>query len=431
MNQITKLSPSGIPGIPYDFTSVITINNALKFIAGGSEQLRIDLKGIKPAGLSTGQNVGTGANGYLISMPAVPAFSITPGMIIKSGTDSASCVASLMTEDSLGITLEKYTANSAPVSLFSKNSNPAGSSVLSSINSAGTRLDLIQYGSNFNIDYLPGYPYASLSVLLSTSPVALVIDTAGVNIPIVMSVAETKIASIDNVGVKIAPTKQLWLDESGDYAIKVDSVTISVTGLIVKAPVVQFTALGGAGYVKSSSLGVISSQVGVPVADLTNDSASPFSFGSTGNYQMMIDSVFTTPRFQAVTGNVQGRIVVAPKGSSAAADILFLTEESFSAGPYGLVGMDGTAGMSIRAGRAGAGAFLPIKLSTSDTVRVTIGVAGGVLFSGGIGIYGNSVAAQTAHVADPSGGVVVDSQARTAINAILLTLENFGFHANA
>ncbi len=38
---------------------------------------------------------------------------------------------------------------------------------------------------------------------------------------------------------------------------------------------------------------------------------------------------------------------------------------------------------------------------------------------------------QRAHVADPSGGSTIDSQARTAINAILATLEALGFHATS
>ena len=36
---------------------------------------------------------------------------------------------------------------------------------------------------------------------------------------------------------------------------------------------------------------------------------------------------------------------------------------------------------------------------------------------------------QLAHVADPAGGATVDAEARTAINAILVTLESLGFHA--
>ncbi len=35
---------------------------------------------------------------------------------------------------------------------------------------------------------------------------------------------------------------------------------------------------------------------------------------------------------------------------------------------------------------------------------------------------------QQAHVADPAGGGTQDTQARTAINSILTTLETFGFH---
>lgn len=36
---------------------------------------------------------------------------------------------------------------------------------------------------------------------------------------------------------------------------------------------------------------------------------------------------------------------------------------------------------------------------------------------------------QRAHVADPTGGTTIDAEARTAINAILVTLESMGFHA--
>lgn len=47
------------------------------------------------------------------------------------------------------------------------------------------------------------------------------------------------------------------------------------------------------------------------------------------------------------------------------------------------------------------------------------------------GFLGATPAAQQSHVADPSGGSTVDSEARTAINAILTTLETFGFHATS
>lgn len=48
-----------------------------------------------------------------------------------------------------------------------------------------------------------------------------------------------------------------------------------------------------------------------------------------------------------------------------------------------------------------------------------------------IGFLGASAAARQAHVADPSGGATVDAEARTAINAILATLETFGLHATS
>lgn len=45
--------------------------------------------------------------------------------------------------------------------------------------------------------------------------------------------------------------------------------------------------------------------------------------------------------------------------------------------------------------------------------------------------FGLTPIARIAHVANPSGGSTIDSQARTAINSILTTLENFGFHATS
>jgi hypothetical protein len=43
-----------------------------------------------------------------------------------------------------------------------------------------------------------------------------------------------------------------------------------------------------------------------------------------------------------------------------------------------------------------------------------------------IGFYGVTPVSRAAHIADPSGGAIVDSEARTAINAILVVLENLG-----
>ena len=45
--------------------------------------------------------------------------------------------------------------------------------------------------------------------------------------------------------------------------------------------------------------------------------------------------------------------------------------------------------------------------------------------------YGVNAVAQAAHIADPSGGATQDTEARTAINAILVALENIGITAPA
>jgi hypothetical protein len=46
-----------------------------------------------------------------------------------------------------------------------------------------------------------------------------------------------------------------------------------------------------------------------------------------------------------------------------------------------------------------------------------------------LGFFNVAAAAQRTHVADPSGGTTVDAEARSAINAILATLETYGLHA--
>ncbi|HWH31201.1 MAG TPA: hypothetical protein VNU01_00875, partial [Egibacteraceae bacterium] len=46
-----------------------------------------------------------------------------------------------------------------------------------------------------------------------------------------------------------------------------------------------------------------------------------------------------------------------------------------------------------------------------------------------LGVLGATPVTQRTHIADPSGGITSDSQARTAINAILDLLEAYGLMA--
>ena len=44
-----------------------------------------------------------------------------------------------------------------------------------------------------------------------------------------------------------------------------------------------------------------------------------------------------------------------------------------------------------------------------------------------LSFYGVEPVSQQSHIADPSGGLTIDAEARTAIIAILVVLENLGF----
>lgn len=69
-----------------------------------------------------------------------------------------------------------------------------------------------------------------------------------------------------------------------------------------------------------------------------------------------------------------------------------------------------------------------------STITTTVGtnliVGGDIDHNGaGLGLFGVAPAAQSAHIADPSGGATIDAEARTAIDAILVVLESYGLTA--
>lgn len=48
-----------------------------------------------------------------------------------------------------------------------------------------------------------------------------------------------------------------------------------------------------------------------------------------------------------------------------------------------------------------------------------------------VGFYSATPVAQASHIANPTGGATQDAEARTAINAILVVLENLGLTATS
>jgi len=91
-------------------------------------------------------------------------------------------------------------------------------------------------------------------------------------------------------------------------------------------------------------------------------------------------------------------------------------------------GWSGSGNRGIYLGTAGYAASLLYNATTGD-LDIAPRTGYGVMLSGKLGFFGTSPIAQRAHVADPTGGVTVDAEARTAINAILASIEAFGLHA--
>lgn len=80
-------------------------------------------------------------------------------------------------------------------------------------------------------------------------------------------------------------------------------------------------------------------------------------------------------------------------------------------------------GVRLRCAPAGTTGSTPNTLQTGVEVIDSSGELG-------IGLYGVTPTTQAAHIEDPSGGATVDSEARTAINSILVALENIGITAS-
>lgn len=66
------------------------------------------------------------------------------------------------------------------------------------------------------------------------------------------------------------------------------------------------------------------------------------------------------------------------------------------------------------------------------TVRGDVTIAGDLEHTGtNVGFYSATPVDQAAHIADPTGGLTNDAEARTAIDAILVVLEELGLTASA
>lgn len=71
------------------------------------------------------------------------------------------------------------------------------------------------------------------------------------------------------------------------------------------------------------------------------------------------------------------------------------------------------------------------RFQTNQLDLVAGGATGFTCNATGAALYGVTPTAQAAHIADPAGGATVDAESRTAINAILVALENIGITAAA
>lgn len=167
----------------------------------------------------------------------------------------------------------------------------------------------------------------------------------------------------------------------------------------------------------SATSGNVSTIYGVLVATGMPDYAGASGTYISSNYGLFVDVNVKTGN---TIHNNYGIYVAAPSGGgdisvhnaivTASGNVIF--NESGNA--YSDVRIEGDTDASL------------VVVDASEN-SVSIGSVATSKF----GVLGATPIAQRSHVADPAGGTTVDAEARSAINALLATIEAFGFHATS
>lgn len=156
--------------------------------------------------------------------------------------------------------------------------------------------------------------------------------------------------------------------------------------------------------------------------------ATAFTLGTITDLESWAQpsTVMVVPDYAVVyqvqhAGEAWPRLLIVSDGSYYVSDGTFNPLQN-PAGTQGLIPSGG--GMSLRAGGnsleiQGAGG----NASLNSTGEVLInGATGTVIQSAELGLYGGPAVVQAAAIPDAAGGAVIDAQARTALNALLVAM---------
>lgn len=162
-----------------------------------------------------------------------------------------------------------------------------------------------------------------------------------------------------------------------------------------------------------------------------NTTITAASSGTVKDINIVLSNLMNVSRADAVTNTVTviQTLQHTSSGTPAAgfgAGLNFQLE-STTTNDQNAAALDGIWDEATHASRKGA-----FVLSAYDVATKREVIKGGVNGSAAtLGFLGATPVARQAHIADPSGGAIQDAEARTAINAILIVLENFGLVATS
>lgn len=101
------------------------------------------------------------------------------------------------------------------------------------------------------------------------------------------------------------------------------------------------------------------------------------------------------------------------------------------AGTLAVTGATTLTGAQTLTGATAVNGHMTIADAKNIILNTTTGTIIGTATGQKVAFHNATPVVQAAHIADPSGGGTVDAEARTAINAILVVLENKGFTATS
>lgn len=250
-----------------------------------------------------------------------------------------------------------------------------------------------------------------------------------------------------NLGIYKVGSNSLGIATLGALRMAVDTanvtlqtgVTLVVTNGTAAAPIITFagdTDTGfyrpAANYLSVATAGAERIRFTDSVITIINPTTTPFTPEATTKQAMVLKLLpsQTAAAIEVLTSTSAVLASISAAGGALAQSYLLV---SSGVGSWGQAGsgcaIDSWDSVTIRTTVGAAQGNIGV---TGTTAFLKIAGTNRILANGtGLGFFNATPVAKQAFIADPSGGATVDTEARTAITAVITALENYGLLATS